>query len=118
MLVWLYAGEMRHIPMGARRRLEHDRLAISPMVALELAYLHEAGRLTVAGHELVAALAPALDLRTAVTPFAAVVQEAVGLSWTRDPFDRLITAQAAVEGTVLLTADESIRAHAPHALWE
>lgn len=38
-------------------------------------------------------------------------------SWTRDPFDRIITAQAAVCGAVLLTRDERIRANYRQALW-
>jgi PIN domain nuclease of toxin-antitoxin system len=46
-----------------------------------------------------------------------VVARARELRWTRDPFDRLITAQAAIGEDVLLTADESIRARYPHAEW-
>jgi PIN domain nuclease of toxin-antitoxin system len=37
--------------------------------------------------------------------------------WTRDPFDRLITAQAASYNQVLLTKDETIRKHYANAIW-
>jgi PIN domain nuclease of toxin-antitoxin system len=47
-----------------------------------------------------------------------LVNAAQGLSWTRDPFDRLIAAHAIVADALLLTADETIRKHLPLATWE
>lgn len=46
-----------------------------------------------------------------------VGDEARTLAWTRDPFDRLIVAHAAASRAKLLTADETIREHFPHARW-
>lgn len=40
-----------------------------------------------------------------------------GFTWTRDPFDRTITAQAARVGAFLLTRDETIRRHYAAAVW-
>jgi PIN domain nuclease of toxin-antitoxin system len=40
------------------------------------------------------------------------------LSWTRDPFDRTITAQALVEGQRLLTRDWIIRENCSIAFWD
>ena len=42
---------------------------------------------------------------------------AVSLSRTRDPFDRIITAQAAYRGATLLTRDQNIRANYANAVW-
>jgi len=39
------------------------------------------------------------------------------LSWTRDPFDRVITAQAATDGSSLITKDEIILHHYENAVW-
>ncbi len=117
-LVWLSAGEHERIPPTARGRLETDRLAISPMVELELGYLYEVGRVTTPAVDVLARLVPALELTVSNAPFAAVVAEALGLSWTRDPFDRLITAQALVDRAELLTADETILAHCRSAVWQ
>lgn len=39
------------------------------------------------------------------------------LSWTRDPFDRLIVANALADGADLVTADERIRQHTDIAVW-
>jgi len=43
---------------------------------------------------------------------------AMDLSWTRDPFDRLISAHAIVANAPLVTADETIREHLPLAVWD
>lgn len=51
-------------------------------------------------------------------PFADVVGAATDLGWTRDPFDRLICAQALAEGQRLLTKDRHIRAHLDLARWD
>jgi len=39
------------------------------------------------------------------------------LSWTRDAFDRLIVAQAALDRAALVTRDRLILKHYPKALW-
>lgn len=116
-LVWLSGQQHERIPAPARRRLEHDDIAVSPMAQLELAYLFETGRITRPADDVLAALAPALQLSISSAPFAAVVSRALDLTWTRDPFDRLITAQALADGAALLTADATIRAHSPAAVW-
>jgi PIN domain nuclease of toxin-antitoxin system len=46
--------------------------------------------------------------------------DAVGKStfaWTRDPFDRLIVANAMADGAPLITADETILANFRDAVW-
>lgn len=50
--------------------------------------------------------------------FEDVVVEAAKLSWTRDPFDRLICATARVATAPLLTKDVTILANEPTAFWE
>lgn len=49
---------------------------------------------------------------------AELVQAAAPLSWTRDPFDRLIAAHAIVANAQLVTADETIRENLPLAVWD
>jgi PIN domain nuclease of toxin-antitoxin system len=50
-------------------------------------------------------------------PFPAVVRAAEGMRWTRDPFDRLITAQASLFDAPLVTKDELLHRHYPRAVW-
>jgi PIN domain nuclease of toxin-antitoxin system len=46
-----------------------------------------------------------------------LAEAAVDLSWTRDPFDRLIAAHAVVAGAPLLTADRTILDNLDLATW-
>jgi PIN domain nuclease of toxin-antitoxin system len=58
-----------------------------------------------------------LGVRLCDLPFADVVTAALRQSWTRDPFDRIIVAQAALRRAPLITRDATIRAHYHRALW-
>jgi PIN domain nuclease of toxin-antitoxin system len=49
---------------------------------------------------------------------AEVIEAATGVFWTRDPFDRLISAHAIIANTPLVTADGMIREHLPLAIWD
>jgi PIN domain nuclease of toxin-antitoxin system len=116
-VVWLYAGDTSRFPVGARRRLEREALRISPIVALELQYLHEVGRISESASAVLEDLSHRLGLAEDGGDFASVVTAARALAWTRDPFDRLIVGHAAVGGTSLLTKDRTIRRHYRHAVW-
>jgi PIN domain nuclease of toxin-antitoxin system len=117
-VVWLFAGEVERFPAAAREALEREALAISPIVLLELQYLHEIGRLAEPGSAVVQDLAERLGLSFAEGDFAAVAAIATGLDWTRDPFDRLIAAHAIADDVPLLTADRTLRDHVRTAFWE
>lgn len=117
-LVWLYQdGVTRLTPLAVQGIESADQLLISPMVELELTYLHEIFRINCPALGILEYLRRAIGLETCKQPFAAVVGAALALDWTRDPFDRLIVAQAANREAPLLTADQNIRAHYPAAVW-
>lgn len=48
---------------------------------------------------------------------ADVCRAAQGITWTRDPFDRLIVAESIVHDIPLITKDRHIRSHYPNAIW-
>lgn len=116
-LVWVLAGEHARLPVPVRTLLDTEQLGISPMVSLELSYLHEIGRVTATAEEILGVLRPALELVVSTTPFSDVVAAAAALTWTRDPFDRVIAGNALAEGALLLTADRTLRAHLTSARW-
>jgi PIN domain nuclease of toxin-antitoxin system len=91
---------------------------ISPIVELELTYLHEIGRVTEPAAAPLAALRRSIGLQILDVPFAELVHAAHGLSWTRDPFDRLLAAHAIVSDAPLLTADQTILANLSLATWK
>ena len=116
-VVWLYAGLAERFPRSVSERLEGP-LAVSPVVELELQYLFEVGRTASPGAEVIADLHRRIGLETTDASLAKVVGVARTLSWTRDPFDRLIAAQAICDDVSLLTADETIIEHLDLAVWE
>ncbi len=87
-------------------------------MALELTYLHEVGKARDSAPMMLTALRQSIGLEVADTSFADLIDRAVDLSWTRDPFDRLIAAHAIVADAPLVTADETIRKHLPLATWD
>ena len=117
-VAWLYSGKTERIPKSVMRRLERDSLVVSPMVELELQYLFEIKRVNKPGHVVIDDLTRRIELAISTAPFAAIVAEAAKLSWTRDPFDRLIAAQAICESAPLVTADQTIQKHIARTIWE
>ena len=114
---WLYEGVDRRLPVSVRELIESEPPRVSPMVELELTYLYEVRRVTEPAEAPLSALRRTIGLQVAEASFADVAQAAAGLSWTRDPFDRLISAHAIVADAPLLTADETILEHLPLATW-
>lgn len=116
-VVWLYAGATDRLSASARRLLDTEEPVMSPAVELELTYLREIDRLTVGGADIVSDLRARIGLTLSDVPFSAVVASAGTLSWTRDPFDRLIVADAIAAGAGLLTKDTEIRKNFSAAAW-
>jgi PIN domain nuclease of toxin-antitoxin system len=58
-----------------------------------------------------------IGLQLCQHPFTDVIEIAAKQSWTRDPFDRIITAQAAIGSNALVTKDNGIRKHYKYAIW-
>lgn len=116
-VIWLYEGRVDSLSQVARAHLRGARPVVSPMVRLELALLHEIGRITATPPEILDALRVDADLGVAWSPFERVAAIAAGLTWTRDPFDRMIVAHAQADDLPLLTRDRTIHEHSPLARW-
>jgi len=117
-VLWLYLRKGEGLSERARRLIEYEReISISPIVLLEVDYLHEIGRTTLGSAPLYEYLHHQIGLQTCKKPFIDVIQTASQLAWTRDPFDRIITAQAAIKPHRLITKDRTIQEHYEHAVW-
>lgn len=116
-VVWLYAGELERLSPSAIEALEEHEPAICPMVRLEMVSLNEIGRLRVPAAAIIDDLSQRISLTTSAADLAELVLVAADLDWTRDPFDRLIVADALVSGTDLVTKDQTIRDGLPSAVW-
>lgn len=117
-VAWLYATGKERLSEGAADRIRGTKdLRISPMVRLELQYLYEIDRVGAPPMPVLDTLSSSLGLTLCHTSFPAVVREAERHHWTRDPFDRLIVAQASLHNAALLTKDAAIHEHYRHASW-
>ena len=116
-LVWLVRGEKDKLDDDARRAIEDCDLMVSPAVVLELELLHEIGRLRASASSIVTALATDIGLRVCDLPFRTVVEYALKENWGRDPFDRLIVANAKAAEAPLVTRDARIRRHYSRVIW-
>jgi len=115
--LWLYAGQTERISMRAAHLINNQRIGVSPMVLLEMQYLQEIGRVTATPRTIIADLKRRLGLAVEDRSLDTVAEGALSLTWTRDVFDRLIVAQAALDGAELVTSDQLIRKHYPKAIW-
>lgn len=117
-VVWLHAGETSLLPKLARQRLNEEDALICPLVALELEYLYEIDRITFPADTILADLEAEIGLKVCSRPFAPTLRESLKQKWTRDPFDRMISAHAVANAFDLLTKDEAIRDNCERAFWE
>lgn len=114
---WLYAGRLDLFPQPVLDRLDEDDLAVSPMVALELEYLFERGKVREDSPPVLDALRRDLGVRLCDLGFDRVAEVACQLRFTRDPFDRLIAAHARAGGGELVTKDLKLRQHCNWTVW-
>jgi PIN domain nuclease of toxin-antitoxin system len=85
---------------------------------LELQYLLETKRIETPPARIIHELALSINLAVCEQPFDAIIAPALRLKWTRDPFDRIITASAIARRCRLITKDSVIRAHFEGAYWK
>jgi PIN domain nuclease of toxin-antitoxin system len=110
-------AKLRLFSKEARRLMQREtEIRISPIVLLELEYLREIGRIRVGARETLTNLGESIGLAVCGLPFRDVALQAATESWTRDPFDRMIVAQARLAKAVLLTKDGDILANYSKAL--
>jgi PIN domain nuclease of toxin-antitoxin system len=103
-VIWLELRHRRARPLLAGRLQLH----ISPATVLELRFLEESGRIRLHNRD---AASIAIDDRWTLDdpPAAAWFDRALDLTWTRDPFDRLLAAHALLRGWRMATADPVIQ---------
>ena len=116
-VVWLYAGDLSVFSKRSCALIEESELTISPIVMLELQYLFEIGRTNVKPNRIIANLGESLGLKISTLNFEKVIQKSLKESWTRDPFDRIIIAEAKLAKFPLITKDRNIRKHYKMAVW-
>ena len=111
-------ANLKRITPKAQAVLDFATLLVSPIVLLELEYLYGIHRTNFRARDVQAKMSRDLSISVCDLPFGRVADAALDENWTRDPFDRLIVAQAKANGlTGLVTADERMREHYPMVIW-
>ena len=118
--LWLIAGS-RRLSSAARRtfRSEDNEFFLSAASAWEIALKYSAGRLTLADPP--ALLVPKERRRHGIEELAVTEADALSAGRLpelhRDPFDRLLVAQALARGFPILTPDEMIVRYPVRTVW-
>ncbi|MDQ1154000.1 type II toxin-antitoxin system VapC family toxin [Brevundimonas sp. SORGH_AS_0993] len=118
-VTWLYLRKIRNLGDAAQRLLRRTSAPmISPFVIVELEILTELGRISPPSvPQMIATLEDQIGLVQSEASMSAVSEAACRFAWTRDPFDRLIVANAMADGAKLITADQMILRHFDQAVW-
>lgn len=115
--VWLFAGQIEKLSNQAKELLNDNEIQISPIVRLELQYLNEIKRITVSPNDVVTELSNSIGLKVCDKNINNIINNSMTHNWTRDPFDRIIVANAAIDGDFLVTKDQTILENYSKALY-
>lgn len=115
--IFLWEGRDELFGPDGRGVLETHRLLLSPFSRLEMKYLLEIGRLIVEPDLIIGGLESDCGVSLTQESSAEIVGRAMRLSWTRDPFDRLLVATAQHHTARLVTRDRTIQEHFADAIW-
>ena len=107
-VIWLAQAHRRARPLA-----RFPRIYLSPASMLEIQFLAEIGRVRLSDGVSAVTLAEDDRWRLDEPPAAKWFGAASELSWTRDPFDRLLAAHARLRGWKLATADDLLLERLP-----
>ncbi len=109
--VWLFQNDLTKFSKKALRLMEKHDLLISPMAIMELGFLYEIGRVTYKPLEILSELNQTIDLKVCEEKFIHSVYQSINITWTKNPFDRLIVANASFNNAILISKDKNILDH-------
>ena len=114
--LWFLSGDER-LGENAKLHLTDDtnRVLLSAAVVWEIAIKRSLGKLAVPEEYL------SLLLDAGVQPLAVSVAHAAAVEQLpphhRDPFDRMLVSQAAIEGGALISRDDALRPYGVTLIW-
>lgn len=110
-MLWLLEKRLDLISSKGLKLLESFPIVFCPIIKLELQYLYEIKKIQKPPRRIIDQLTEAIGLQQSTSSFNLVIQQSIKNTWTRDPFDRIITADAQINNAPLITADKIIRQH-------
>lgn len=116
-VVWLYSGLTDKLTDLAKTLINENEVYISAIVRLELQYLYEIKRITDEPDVIISNLCEEIGLKICNKNFNDIISVTLTITWTRDPFDRIITANALLNNNILLSKDQNILNNYLYARW-
>ena len=84
---------------------------VSPVSLLEIQFLSEVDRIEVRNPDFTDALLDDARFVVDEAPLLSLIRQAIDITWTRDPFDRLLAAHSQARRVPLATLDRGLREH-------
>lgn len=116
-LIWLFQREKKPFSRRALSLIDSAEIFLPAISIIELQFLFEIGKLLIAPQDIIDNLQESVSLLKMPADIHKIIDASMTLNWTRDPFDRLIVAEAIIHKACLLTKDRNIRAYFEDALW-
>lgn len=116
-VAWLYSGLTDKLTDIAKTLINDNDVYISAIVRLELQYLYEIKRLKDEPDVIISNLSDQIGLKICNKNFNDIISTTLTITWTRYPFDRIITANALLNNNILLTKDQNILDNYLYAKW-
>jgi len=115
--IWLFSGDMDLFKPHVLDLINENPVCISHIVRLEMKYLHEIGRINQQPDVIIDALIDEIGLVFSDNGIERIVSQAVHLDFTRDPFDRIIVADASIHNSRLISKDRLIKKNYKNTVW-
>lgn len=119
LLFWLFNDRRLSAPARARIADPSNRIVVSSASAWEIATKHRLGKLP--GVEVLVSDMAGWVQKAGFVELAVTIEHAQRAgSWQsahRDPFDRMLAAQSAIEGIPLVTSDPALAAFGVPVVW-
>jgi len=116
-VIFLYSGQIQMFSKKILDLFEKNELCISEIVRLELKYLYEIGKINVGPDVIIDGLFAEIGLKISSNTYQRVIDKAIELDFTRDPFDRIIVADAMIQDSLLVSKDRHIRENYKKTIW-
>ncbi len=116
-VAWLYSGLTDKLTGIVKTLINENEVYISAIVRLELQYLYEIKRINYEPDVIISNLSEQIGLQICNKDFNDVISISLTITWTRDPFDRIITANALLNNDILLSKDQNILNNYIQAKW-
>ena len=116
-VIWLYSGQLDLFNPKILKLINTEQVCISHIVKLEIQYLYEIKRVKYESNLIIDTLIDEIGLMFSDNNFDSIVRQALQLSFTRDPYDRIIVADASINNSKLISKDRNLKKHYKKTIW-